>query len=232
MSSTSESGSAAATPSAMQAILVPTLTKQCWGFMIGSALFALGSAPWLGIWMGAANANICYFIGAWFFTAAGLIQVINSGPVSVAVDYAPGRMVRAEWLAAATQSLGTVLFNVSTTSAVTAHTLAAQKHLVWSPDAGGSVAFLLSAAFVLVAYSHSNPIWNPGDVDWWAGQVNLLGCIAFGVSAVGAYITPNGATVDDVLANTGTFVGAVCFFVASLIVLPAWRARGPRQRVR
>ena len=33
-----------------------------------------------------------------------------------------------------------------------------------------------------------------------------MGCIAFGVSAVGA-ITPDGNTVDDVLA-TGTFVGA------------------------
>ncbi|WP_428841846.1 hypothetical protein [Gordonia polyisoprenivorans] len=60
MSSTSESGSAAAAPSVVQALLVPALTKQCWGFMIGSALFALGSAPRLGIWMGAANANICY----------------------------------------------------------------------------------------------------------------------------------------------------------------------------
>ncbi|WP_370530145.1 hypothetical protein [Gordonia polyisoprenivorans] len=90
MSATSESGSAAAAPSVVQAILVPTLTKQCWGFMIGSALFALGSAPWLGIWMGAANANICYFIGAWFFTAAGLIQVINSGPVSVLTEFPPG----------------------------------------------------------------------------------------------------------------------------------------------
>ena len=187
----------------------------------------------MGIWMGAANANICYFIGAWFFTGAGLVQVINSGAVSVAVDYPPGRMVRAEWLAASTQSFGTLLFNVSTTSAVAAHTLAAEKHLVWSPDAGGSVAFLISGVFVIVAYSHDNRLWNPTDVAWWAGQVNMLGCIAFGVSAVGAYITPDGNTVDDVLANTGTFVGAVCFFVASLIVLPMWSTRArDRQRVR
>ncbi|MGX7698231.1 hypothetical protein [Gordonia polyisoprenivorans] len=226
-------GRADRTPPWKRTLLAPTLTKQCWGFMIGSTLFGLGSAPWLGIWMGAANANICYFIGAWFFTGAGLVQVINSGAVSVAVDYPPGRMVRAEWLAASTQSFGTLLFNVSTTSAVAAHTLAAEKHLVWSPDAGGSVAFLISGVFVIVAYSHDNRLWNPTDVAWWAGQVNMLGCIAFGVSAVGAYITPDGNTVDDVLANTGTFVGAVCFFVASLIVLPMWSTRArDRQRVR
>mgnify|MGYP002652946947 CR=1 FL=1 len=34
------------------------------------------------------------------------------------------------------------------------------------------------------------------------------------------YITPNGNTVDNVLANSCTFIGAVCFFVSSRIVLP------------
>ena len=53
------------------AFLTPTLPKQCWGFMIGSALFALGSAPGLAHVMGAGFANSCYFVGAWFFTAAG-----------------------------------------------------------------------------------------------------------------------------------------------------------------
>lgn len=57
-------------------LLAPTLRKQCWGFMIGSSLFALGSAPWISVWMGAANANICFFVGAWFFTGAGLIQLV------------------------------------------------------------------------------------------------------------------------------------------------------------
>lgn len=205
-------------------LLLPTLTKQCWGFMIGSALFGIGSAPWLGIWMGAANANICYFIGAWFFTGAALVQLVTSGAVTVPVTYAPGSMVRAEWLAASTQFFGTLLFNVSTAAALTAHTTSADKHLVWSPDAGGSVAFLVSGGFVLVAYAHVHGhFWNISDVDWWSGQINLLGCIAFAVSAVGAYVLPDGGSIDNVVANTGTFIGAVCFFVSSLIVLPFWR---------
>ncbi|MGC5246731.1 hypothetical protein ACPXB3_07380 [Gordonia sp. DT219] len=207
-------------------VLIPTPTKQCCGFMIGSALFAAGSAPWLGIWMGAANANICYFLGAWFFTGAALIQLLTSGAVTVPVEYAPGQMLRAQWLAASTQFFGTLLFNVSTTAALTAHTTSADDHLVWKPDAGGSVAFLISGIFVLVDYFHGHRRWNPTDAGWWSGLINLLGCIAFGVSAVGAYVMPDGASVDNMLANTCTFIGAVCFFVSSLIVLPQWRSAG------
>ncbi|GAB36720.1 hypothetical protein GOOTI_237_00020, partial [Gordonia otitidis NBRC 100426] len=101
-----------------------------------------------------------------------------------------------------------------------AHSIASEKHLVWSPDAGGSVAFLISGAFAIIAYSRVNKAWQPGDVNWWSVQINMVGCIAFGVSAYGAYITPNGNTVDNVLANSCTFIGAVCFFVSSMIVLP------------
>ncbi|MCX2964509.1 hypothetical protein [Gordonia aquimaris] len=155
-----------------------------------------------------------------FFTGAAFIQLVTSGPVTVAVGYAPGTMVRAQWLAAATQFVGTLLFNVSTGAALAAHSIAEQKHLVWTPNAEGSVAFLISGFFVLIAYSHTDRAWAPRKRDWWSGQINMLGCIAFGVSAVGAYITTNGVTVDAVLANLGTFIGAICFFVASAIVLP------------
>lgn len=208
-------------PGVDRRLLTPTLTKQCVGFMIGSSLFALGSAPGFGHVVGASVVNLCFFVGAWFFTGAALIQLLRSGRVTVPVSYPPGTMVRAEWLAAATQFFGTLLFNVSTGAALQAHTIAAQKHLVWTPNAEGSVAFLISGFFALVAYSHTGGGWAPRRADWWSGQVNMLGCVAFGVSAVGAYITPNGVTVDAVLANVGTFVGAVCFFISSLLVLPA-----------
>ncbi|OZG26163.1 hypothetical protein BH683_025485 [Williamsia sp. 1138] len=212
---------ATATPHWRQAVLTPTLLKQCWGFMIGSALFALGSAPGFGTWAGASASNVCYFVGAWFFTTAALIQLLRSGAATTKVDYGSGVMVRAEWLAAATQFVGTLLFNVSTTAALDAHSIPAEKHLVWSPDAGGSIAFLISGVFVIVAYTHTSRFWKPTDRDWWSAQINLIGCIAFGVSAVGAYITTAGVGVDATLANTGTFIGALCFLVASLIVLPS-----------
>jgi len=203
--------------------LVPTLTKQCWGFMIGSALFAIGSAPGFGSWAGASVANLLYFVGAIFFTAAGLAQLILSGAVSVPVSYAPGRMVRAEWLTAATQSFGTIMFNVSTTAALYARSRTAETEYVWNPDAAGSVAFLVSANLAFVAYARATSTWwDPGRIGWWSVVVNYLGCVAFGASAVGAFILPDGSAISSSLANGGTFVGALCFFVASLVVLPWW----------
>ncbi|AZG48625.1 hypothetical protein [Gordonia insulae] len=213
--------------SGLARVLTPTLRKQCWGFMIGSALFALGSAPGFGQWAGASASNLAYFVGAWFFTAAGLIQLLMSGARTVPVAYGTGTMVRAEWLTAASQSLGTVLFNVSTTAAIAAHSVPAERHLVWSPDAGGSIAFLVSGAVAYVAYYRANGTnWAPRDSGWWSVQINWVGCVAFAVSAVGAYVTRTGVTVDTVVANVGTFIGALCFFFASLVVLPRRSSAG------
>lgn len=205
--------------------LIPTLTKQCWGFMIGSALFAIGSAPGFGGWAGASVANLLYFVGAIFFTGAGLIQLFLSGAVSVPVAYAPGRMVRAEWLTASTQSFGTVLFNVSTTAALYAKSTGAQEHYVWNPDAAGSVAFLVSGWLAFVAYSRTAPLWDPTKVGWWATLINFIGCVAFGLSAVGSITLSSGQPLNAAAAGWGTFIGALCFFFVSLIVLPAWNRR-------
>ena len=203
-------------------LFVPTLTKQCWGFMIGSSFFALGSAPWLSEALGSDGANMLFFVGAWFFTTAGLIQLFLSGAVSVPVSYAPGRMVRAEWLAAATQSFGTLLFNVSTTGALYARSTAAQEEFVWNPDAGGSVAFLVSGFLAFVAYARVARPWDLRRRGWWSMAVNFAGCVAFGISAVGAFILSDGNAFNDAWADWGTFIGALCFLVASLIVLPRW----------
>ncbi len=209
-------------------MLVPTLTKQSWSFMIGSTLFAVGSA--VAIWdLGSANlTNMLCFIGAWFFTAAGLMQTILSGSATVAVNYGPGRMFRAIWLAAAIQSVGTILFNVSTSAALTAHTVQAEERLVWNPDAGGSVAFLISAAFVYLAYFRErDTLWEPRRSGWWSAHINMIGCIAFGVSAVGAFVLSDGSAANAAVANWGTFIGALCFFFASAIALPqlGWNRR-------
>jgi len=217
------SAAATTTRPTRKPFLVPTLTKQCWGFMIGSAFFALASAPGLGDLLGSSGANLLCFIGAWFFTGAGLIQVFLSGAVSVPVSYAPGRMVRAEWLSATTQSFGTILFNVSTTAALTAKTIAAEEKFVWNPDAGGSVAFLVSGALAFVAYKRATGVAvRLGERAWWSTLINFIGCVAFGISAVGTYILPSGDVLNMSIGNWGTFIGALCFLVASLIVLPQW----------
>lgn len=213
---------AATAPVRPRRLFVPTVTKQCWGFMIGSALFALATTPGLSEAMGSSMSNLLCFIGAWFFTTAGLMQLFLSGAVSVPVSYAPGRMVRAEWLTAASQSFGTIMFNISTTAALTAKTITAEERYVWNPDAGGSVAFLISGVLAFVAYSHRARLWDLAKRAWWSVVINFVGCVAFALSAVGAYILPGGDTVNGDLADNGTFVGALCFLIASLIVLPQW----------
>ncbi|GAA1947025.1 hypothetical protein GCM10009816_04940 [Microbacterium aquimaris] len=212
----------APTHSTPRRAFVPTLNKQCWGFMIGSTFFALGSAPGLSEILGSAGSNLLFFIGAWFFTGAGLIQVFLSGPISVPVSYHPGRMVRAEWLTASTQSFGTLMFNVSTTAALYAKSVGAQDKYVWAPDAGGSVAFLVSGVVGFIAYAHVARHWDFRHKEWWSVLINFIGCVAFGFSAIGAYVLPGGDLVNTAYATWGTFIGAICFFLTSFIVLPFW----------
>ena len=188
---------------------VATLTRQCWLFAIGSSLFAVATAPGLTGLLGAGAANVLCFIGSWFFTAAGWMQLRLSG-----------QEWTTEWLSAAIQFLGTILFNVSTGSAVLAHAVLTERRLVWAPDATGSVAFLVSGVLGVVAVSVGIGRLALKSRDWQAEWINLIGCLAFGVSAAAAFVRIDGATVDATLANLGTFVGALCFLVAALLILP------------
>lgn len=199
-----------------------TETKQCWGFIIGSSFFAAATVPGTGAVIDAHLANVLCFIGAWFFTAAGLIQLFLSGSIRERASSA-GRRVSAAWLTAATQSFGTIMFNVSTIAALIVVSRTADERLVWSPDAGGSIAFLISGCFAFVAYARTARPWDFGDRNWWSVLVNFAGCVAFGVSAIGAYVLMSGSDLSGALASTGTFVGALCFLAAAAIALPAWK---------
>ncbi|BCI52563.1 hypothetical protein NIIDNTM18_18410 [Mycolicibacterium litorale] len=186
-----------------------TLARQCRLFAIGSTLFALATVPGFAATAGAGAANALCFAGSFFFTSAAWVQLSRSRAGS-----------RLEYLSAATQFMGTLLFNVSTGAAVWAHAVTEQRRLVWAPDATGSVAFLVSGAFGIAAVSAAVGRYAPGSRDWQAQWVNMIGCLAFGVSAVGAFVTPTGITEDALLANLGTFIGALCFLAAALLVLP------------
>jgi hypothetical protein len=188
---------------------VATLRRQCWLFAIGSSLFAVATLPGSSAIAGAGLANLLCFIGSWFFTAAGWMQLVLSGPA-----------LRIGWLSAASQFAGTILFNISTGSALWAHAVKPERRLVWAPDVTGSLAFLVSGVLGVVAITAAVGIFELKSRDWQAEWINMVGCVAFGVSALGAFVTTTGVTEDALLANLGTFIGALCFLAAALMGLP------------
>lgn len=180
-----------------------TLSRQCWFFAIGSTFFAVATAPGFATAIGSGASNTLCFIGSWFFTTAAWMQLALS-------DKGIG------WWSAASQFAGTILFNVSTGASVWAHTVHAERREVWAPDATGSLAFLISGVLAVMVLGW----WAPRSVDWQAGWINLVGCIAFGVSAAAAFVFQTGVTANQPLANLGTFAGALCFLAAALLILP------------
>jgi len=95
-------------------------------FMVGSALFLLGSVPAYVNAVGATADSITYFIGSIFFTAASFNQLLQAQtPAMTEVD-ADSQYRQAavqfkawlphdrNWLAAITQFPGTLFFNIST----------------------------------------------------------------------------------------------------------------------
>lgn len=185
---------------------IASLTRQCWLFVIGSAFFAIATMPGFAELVSASATNVLCFAGSWFFTSAGWMQYVLA-------------LRGIQWWSAAIQFMGTVLFNVSTGAAVWAHAALSERRYVWAPDATGSLAFLASGVLAVIAVG----LWSPKSVDWRAGWVNMLGCAAFGVSALAAFVSKTGVTADAWLANVGTFVGALCFLTAALMVLPTRR---------
>ena len=158
---------------------------------------------------GAGLANVLCFVGSWFFTTAGWMQLVLSGPTK-----------GIGWLSAATQFIGTVLFNISTGSALWAHAVKPERRLVWAPDALGSLAFLISGVLGVIAVTAVVGIVQLKSRDWQGEWINMIGCVAFAVSALGAFVSQSGVTADALLANLGTFIGALCFLVAALVMLP------------
>jgi hypothetical protein len=197
-------------------------------FVAGSLLFALGAVPGYATAVGARWDNVTFFIGSVFFTSAAFLtyrEAVDAGPA--AQNPAHRRFFvfqprRVDWWAAAVQFLGTLFFNVSTgtATAVGLSAQAAHQH-VWRPDTIGSACFLVSSALAWYEACHGWAAWRPATWSWWITLLNLVGSAAFGVSAVAAYVNPvTGQVSNAVRANQGTLIGAVCFLIGALLLLP------------
>jgi len=200
------------------------LRRESWGFAVGSLFFLVGAVPFYAALVGVVGADLTFFVGALFFTAAAFIQLALSGRPARGA----GRPELVDWWAAAVQFVGTLFFNLSTTQALlNALDAASHERTGWRPDAFGSVCFLAASALGIVATTMRDTLWDPNARIWRCTWLNMLGSVFFALSAVGAYVLPStGDLVNDRWANLGTLLGAVCFLIAALLSRPI-AARSP-----
>ena len=212
-----------------------------WLFMLGSACFVLGSVPAYVNAVGGPVDGVTYVIGSIFFTSASFGQLAQvQTPAMTAVDEdsqhrrAPVRLLGwaphdRNWLAAALQFPGTLCFNVSTVAALTHDATAAEANrYVWRPDLYGSVLFLASSTYAVLAVSQRFLTFRPRSFPWRIAWLNLVGSVLFMASALASYVVPStDAVLNTRVAVAGTFFGALCFLVGAALMLPAWRRAVP-----
>jgi len=193
-------------------------------FAVGATCFALGAMPGYVEAVGVGADGVTFFVGSILFTSAGYLQVR---------ECCDGRVFawhprRAEWVAAVVQFAGTLFFNASTFHAMEQNLSASQANqLVWRPDALGSICFLVASGIAWLCVAHAWFAWQPRRLAWWIAGLNLLGSIAFGVSAVASKVVPETDQVRSVtLMNLGTFIGALGFLIAAVLLLPERTERG------
>ena len=187
-------------------------------FAVGSTCFFVGPFPGYVQLVGSSADGMTFFVGSIFFTAAALVQFLTT---RLTGGRAP------DWWASGIQFAGTLFFNISTFDAMQdALDTRATDRLVWTPDVFGSICFLVSSA---LAYRLANGSFLGGrrrDGPERIALVNLLGSVAFGISAVAAFVVPSTGNVLSLGgANFTTAVGAACFLVGSVLLLPAVSSR-------
>jgi hypothetical protein len=182
-------------------------------FAAGSCCFLVGPLPVFLDLVGPETDALVFFLGSILFTSAAALQVWGSYPVR--------RVRRLDWWSGSIQLVGTLFFNVTTFRALTDVVGSpSYDRLVWRPDALGSLCFLVSGALAYAEVAGGVAHRPPATRDGAVAASNLVGCIAFGFSAVGAYVLPSGDEVDVALANSMTALGALAFLVGSLLLLP------------
>lgn len=207
-------------------------------FMIGSSCFGLGSLIGLVPSLFGATLqepvilNSIFFVGSLFFTSAAYLQLLEAANSDRRAAQARGEVPTQKfcwfgwqpeqigWLSAAVQFVGTLLFNANTADAMIPGLSWFQEDLViWVPNVIGSICFLVASWLAVLECFHGICFWKKQGLPGGIVNINLLGSIAFGLSAVFAVGLPS-----DILnvqaATLWTLVGALCFFVGAALLLP------------
>lgn len=223
-------------PPAVQGAAAPAHRRVVWApqelgwwvavlFMVGSFCFALGAVPGVSSALSPGVIGVIFFVGSIFFTSAGYsqyVQSINSGrPAGTKMRCFAWQPHRVDWWASGVQLVGTLWFNINTFTAMRAgFTTQEELRRVWTPDFIGSICFLVASELAIMEVCHAWFSWRDRDVSWWIVVLNMVGSIFFMISALAAFVVPDtGDLLDESLANSGTFLGAVCFFWGARLLL-------------
>ena len=96
-----------------------------------------------------------------------------------------------------------------------------QELAVWAPDFVGSILFLASGYLAFGETCHTYWAWKPRSLSWWITFTNLLGCVAFMMSAFFAFVPKEAFHFNAALISVlFTLLGAVGFLAGSLLMLP------------
>ena len=193
------------------------------GFAVGSACFFIGPFPGFVQLVGAGADGVVFFVGSLFFTSAALLAVRQC-------TVRQGRWAADPvWWSAAVQFVGTLLFNISTFAAMQdGLSTQGENRLVWAPDVFGSAAFLIAGVLAYRVASRASRPPRRRDRAWKMAAVNLAGCVLFAVSAIASFVVPStGSILDLAAANWTSALGALCFFIGALLLLPRRHAQGP-----
>lgn len=191
-------------------------------FVVGSTCFILGPIPAYAETVGPHSTATTFFVGSLFFTTAAYLsylQVVRDAGRRF-VAWVPQHL---GFWATSIQLVGTLFFNATTFAAFLDVPAELTDRVVWRPDALGSVCFLVSSSIAFAEAGHRWWSWRPGERDWHITALNLWGSVFFGLSAVGAYVQPSGQVTNAALDDGGTFLGAVCFLIASILTMPEGR---------
>ena len=188
----------------------------------------------------ARTDGLTFFIGSIFFTGASYLSFVEAADSPDALQAGSVHRLRfraagwrprsIDWWATAIQLVGTVYFNVMTFLALYDNWSVSQENrLVWRPDVVGSICFLVASYLAWAEVCHSAGRLRFRELSWWIVALNLLGSVFFGISAIGAYVNPDTDEVTNLRwDNGGTFLGALCFLIAAVMLIPEARsARAP-----
>lgn len=213
-------------------------------FALGAFIFALGSVLMFCSlrWPDLSNlTNVTFFAGSIPFTLAASLQHFQSANMGGLPDRKGKQAVQlaivligwnprsAGWLSTFSQLLGTLAFNISTFNAIAApsqHELSVLE--IWAPNFEGSILFLISGYLAFIEVGNRYWSWHPKNLSWQSVFINLLGCVAFMISAV----TPMTPAKDKAYwvweySNTYTLIGAACFFISALLLVKESKSAAP-----